>query len=84
MSFADKLKVRQSSAEKPCDCWDHLRADGLTPPLSERHRHRVVGTEDEGGIVKGSGVDVPIGQGAPPSKKRKRRRRSKKENSDAS
>lgn len=34
-----------------CNCWDHLRADGLTPPLSlrashpQRYPHQVFGVD---------------------------------------
>lgn len=51
MSFP--LKLRQRPEDK-CSCWDCLRAEGLTPPLSLRNKHLPLHTDKE---PKGPGYD---------------------------
>jgi hypothetical protein len=36
-AFRKQMEARRNAGL--CNCWDHLRADGITPPRSERSRH---------------------------------------------
>lgn len=58
MKAAHHLKEREMRGR--CLCWDCVRAEGITPPLSMRGKSRIYPT---GEVPKGVGFDF-----APPKK----------------
>lgn len=59
MSFETKLRARPKGA---CDCWDCLRAAGLTPSLAARGKHRSLYSPQDK-EMRGLGIDTD-GKGA--------------------
>lgn len=54
MSFEDKLFI--GPRRRTCQCWDCLRAEGLTPPLSLRSKYLSL-YDPKDKETRGPGVD---------------------------
>lgn len=55
MTFAQKLRQRPKDT---CECWDCLRSEGLTPPRSDRGKHKSL-YYPENRDMGGPGIDTP-------------------------
>lgn len=48
------MQMEERKMRGKCGCWDCLRAEGITPPLSLRGKSRIYPT---GEVPKGAGFD---------------------------